>query len=201
MILGLLGEDREGYGVGGGGVVAELEEEAGLWRAWEGEGVADEAFGDGGGVGEGGVGCDGVDEVEAGAGDGAGLGGVRGAVQVSEGGKADEGDQRQPVAGGAVGRYGPHAQGAKGGGAEGFERVEGGEEGVGVLQDEAAGLDGEGGVEGLVGVGDLELAGAREGRDGFEREGELLVGGEVVLICKMDGGVFRLADALAEKRD
>ncbi len=126
-----LGKDGEGYGVGGGGVVAELEIEAGLGGTGESEGVADEAFGDCGGGGEVGVGGDGVDEVEAGAGDGAGLGGVSGAVELFEGGEADEGDERLPVAGGAVGHDGTQAERAEGGGAEGFERVEGGEKGVG----------------------------------------------------------------------
>ena len=44
------------------------------------------------------------------------------------------------------------------------------------------------GVEGLVGVGDLDGGGAREGLAGFEGEGELLVGGEVVLVGEVDGG-------------
>ena len=195
------GEDGEGDGVGGGGVVAELEVEAGFWWAREGEGVADEALGDRGGVGKVGVGGDGIDEVKVRAGDGAGLGGVGGAVQVFERGQADEGGEREPVAGGAVGHDGAQAKRTEGGGAEGFEGIEGGEKSVVVLQDEAAGGDAERGVKALVGVGDFNGAGAREGLAGFEREGELLIDGEVILIGEVDGIWFGLVDALAEQSD
>ena len=74
------------------------------------------------------IGGDGVYEIEAGAGDGAGLGGVGRAVQVCEGWEADESDEGEPVAGGSVGGDGAQAQGAEGGGAEGFEGIKGGEE-------------------------------------------------------------------------
>src|ERR1700733_10600871 len=101
---GGLWEDGKGYDVRGGGVVAQAQEEAGFVGTGERESRADEALGDGRGCGEAGVGGDGVDEVEAGAGDGAGKGRVRGAVEIGEGGEADEGDQGKPVAGRAVGR-------------------------------------------------------------------------------------------------
>jgi len=116
---GGLGKDGEGDGVGCGGVVAEAKVEAGFGGAGQREGVSHEALGDGGGVGEGGVGGDGVDQVEAGARDGAGLSDVRRAVEVFEGGKADEGDEWEPVAGGSVRGNGTQAKGAEGGGAEG----------------------------------------------------------------------------------
>ena len=106
---GLLGEDGQGDGVGGRGVVAELQVEAGFRGAGEREGATDEALGDSDGDGEVGVGRDGVDQVETGAGDGAGLSDVRGAVQVLEGGEADERGEGEPVAGGAVRGYGAEA--------------------------------------------------------------------------------------------
>ena len=40
-----------------------------------------------------------MEQEEVGAGEGAGLGGVGGALELREGGQADEGDQGQPVAG------------------------------------------------------------------------------------------------------
>ena len=101
-----MGEDGQGDGVGGGGVVSELEVEAGFGRAGECEGVANEALGNCGGGGEVGVGGDGVDEIEAGAGDGARLGGVGGTVELFESREADEGDERLPVARSAVGHDG-----------------------------------------------------------------------------------------------
>ena len=71
-------------------------------------------------------------------------------------------------------------EGAEGAGAEELEGVEGGEDGVGVLQDEGAGGDGEGGVErfsGLVGrgfAGDFDLARcAGKALFGLEEEVEL----------------------------
>ena len=198
---GWLGQDGQGYGVGGSGVVAEFQIETGFGWAGESEGVSDETLGDCGGGGEVGVGGDGVNEVETGAGDGAGLCGVSGAVEVFEGGESDEGDQREPVAGGAVGHDGAEAEGAEGGGSKGPEGVEGGEEGVVVLQNEAAGGDAEGGVEALVSVGDLDGCVAGEGLGGFEREGELLVGGKVILVGEVDGVSFGLVDALAEQSD
>jgi hypothetical protein len=91
-------------------------------------------------------------------------------VEVVEAREAYEGDQGEPVSGGAVRGDRAKAERTEGGGAEGRKWVEGGEEGMGVLQDEFAGGDGEGGAEGLVSVRDFELAGARERRDGLERE-------------------------------
>jgi len=92
---------------------------------------------------------------------------------------------------------------AEGGSAEGLEGVKGGEECVWVLQNQAAGRDAERGAETLVGVGDLDCAGAGEGLAGFEGEGELPVGGEVILVGEVDGGGFGLGlvDALAEQSD
>ena len=68
-----------------------------------------------------------------------------------------------------------------------------------VLQDEVAGGDGESGVEGIVGVGYLELAGAWEGVGRLEGEDELLIYGEVILVGELDGAVARLHDGLAEE--
>ena len=126
-------------------------------------GGADETCGDVGGVIERGVGSDGIDEVEAGPGEGAGGAGVCGAVEIGEGGEADEDGQRDPVASGSVRGDGAKTERTEGGGAEGLERVEGAEEGMGVLEDEGSGGDAERGAEGVVGVGDLDLAGAGEG--------------------------------------
>ena len=62
---------------------------------------------------------------------------------------------------------------------------------MGVLQDEGAGGDAEGGVEALVGVGDLD--GRCVGRAvRFKGEGELLVDGKVILVGQVDGGVRRV---------
>jgi hypothetical protein len=101
---------RQGDLVGGVGIIAEADVKGGVgWvrgfgGMWDGEGIADEAFGDGGWGGKGLVGGEGVDEVEVGAFKGAGLlAGVGGAVDVGECGQADEGGEGDPVAGGAVG--------------------------------------------------------------------------------------------------
>ena len=169
--------------------------------AGEGEGVADEAFGDGGWGGEGGVGGDGVDQVEAGAVERCRAGWVRGAVEVFEGGRrtrVTRGSQSPVVPSGETGRRrrGPKAEVPKAlRGSRVARRV------WGFCRTRVAGGDGEGGVEGLVGVGDFDLAGAGEGVGGFEREGELLVDGEIVLVGEMDGGVAGLADVLAEEGD
>ncbi len=97
-------------------------------------------------------------EIEAGAVYGAGLGLVRWAAQAGEDGEADEGDEGDPVAGGAVGRDGTEGgEGPKAEAPKTLRGIEGGEEGVGVLEDEVAGGEIEGGVEAVVGVGDFEF--------------------------------------------
>ncbi len=90
---------------------------------------------------------------------------------------------------------------AEGGGAEGFERVESGEDGVGVLEDKGSGLDAQVGLETFVAVCDLDLGGAKEGCGGLEGEGEKQVGGEIVLIAELDGRVRDVSDALVEQRE
>ena len=88
---GLLGEDGEGDGVGRGGIVAEAEVEAGLGWAGSERVVPTKPSVTVVGVVKLGVGGDGVYEVEAGARDGAGQGGVRGQWRSFEGGEANRG--------------------------------------------------------------------------------------------------------------
>ncbi len=105
---------------------------------------------------------EGVDEVEVGAVKGAGGGQVAAAVEPCESGETDQGDQWQPVAGGAIGSDRTDAERAEGRGAEGLERVERGHDGMRILKDEGAGGNAEDSVEGVVGAGDLDAALAGE---------------------------------------
>ena len=91
---------------------------------------------------------------------------------------------------------------AVGGSAEGLEGVEGGEDGAGILEDEGSGGYGEVGVEGFVGVGDFNFAPwCGGGSGGFEREGYLLAGGEVVFATEVEAGVDGTAHVAAEAGD
>jgi hypothetical protein len=96
----LLGQDR---GVDLGGVVAQLEEEGCGVEVGDGERGGGVAVGDGDRVGEGRIAGDGLQQEEIAAGDDAGLSGVCGALQLRERGQADEGGERQPVAGAGFG--------------------------------------------------------------------------------------------------
>ena len=158
-----------------------------------------EAVGDGDGSCESGIGGDGFEKVELGAREGAKGGRIGWAGNAVEGWEADEGGEGDPVAWDAFGGDGAEAEWAEGGGAEGLEGVEGAEDGVGVLEDEGAGGEGELGAEGLVGVGDLYFGVAREGCGGFEREGQLLADGEVFVASEADGGIGGVTHVAAEK--
>jgi len=186
-----------------------VEEEGVCCGVWDRERVAGETVGDGDGIGEGWVGGDGLDQEEVGAGKGAFLGGVWGALEVYERRQADERGEREPVAGGlfrfgfdgwfaggvvfvssvcrwwwggvfllvgvmavsganGCGEDGAHLQRTEGAGAEGAQGIERGDDGVGVLQEQAAGgSEGEDGAEGSVNGFDLDLAVAGEGCGGF----------------------------------
>lgn len=169
--------------------------------AGDGECGANEALWYGCGVCEVGIGGYGVDQVEAGSGEGAGRLYVGGAVGVGEGGETDEGGKGNPVAGSAVGGYCAEPDGAEGRSAEGLQGIKGAEEGVGVLENETTGGDREGGVKPVVGAGDIDLSVAGKWRCGFEGEGEELVGGQVVLTAQPDSGVRDVANVLAEEGD
>jgi hypothetical protein len=136
--------------VDGVGVVAELEEEcAGGSGVGDGECAPGVAVRYVRGIIKRGRGRDGLDEIEAGAGQSARDGEVSGALQGGEQWEAHECAERKPVAGGIVigGRVGggllvgvlfgredrPEVQGAKGAGTKGPERVKRGDHRVGVL--------------------------------------------------------------------
>ncbi len=70
---------------------------------------------------------------------------------------------------------------------EGLERIEVGYGGVRVLQDEAVVGDGELGVDGVVGGGDLDGFVAGEGVLGLDDEGEGAVEGDVGFVGEGDG--------------
>ena len=166
---------REVYGLDGGGVIAELEVKGGAGGVGDGQGRVDEAFWDWSGVFEVGVGGDGVDEVEALAGEHAGLGLSLGAGELGQSGEADDGGEGLPLAFRSVCGDGPQAEGAEGAWAEEPEGIEGGEDGVGILKDERSllVLEAEAGGERGVCVGDLDLLGAGEVGFGLEEKDEL----------------------------
>jgi len=118
-------DDGEFNDICGGWVVAQAQVEAGFGRLRELERRADEAFGNCRGRSEGGVSSDGVDQVQVFTFQCAGGAGFGGALNVSEVRQANESDEWNPVSSGAIGRNGPEAQGAEGGGAKGVERVQG----------------------------------------------------------------------------
>ena len=70
-----------------------------------------------------------------------------------------------------------------------------------ILQNQRACGYAQHGVQRIVGVGDFDLAVAGEGLGRPKRKGELLVDGQVVLVCEMDGRVVRVLDPLAEQND
>jgi hypothetical protein len=173
--------------IGGCGVVSKAKEEAGFAGAGKRKRGADEALGDLGWIGEIGICGDGVHEVEAASGDGAGLRGFRWAVDVIEGGQADQGDERYPVSGCAIRIDCAQAERAEGGGAEGLERVQDAEQGLVVLEDEGAGGDIEHGMKRVVRIRDLESSRTREWSLRFERERKLLIDGKVIRGCEVNG--------------
>ncbi len=171
----------------------------------DGEGGAGVTIGDGDGVVECGVVGDGLDKKEVGAGEGAGLGGVCGALELAEVGQADESDEGYPIAGRRRGVFfrgelrwifgwgvggprvrldgedGAEAKGTKGAGAKGAQGIEGGDDGAGVLEDEASGgRQGEHRAQCAVDGFDLDFAVAREGVWALEREGQVRGEREVV---------------------
>ena len=167
----------------------------------DGEGGVDEAFWDGGGVGEGLGGGDGVDEVEGLSGEGAGVGRGGGAGELGEGGKAHDGGEGLPLAFSAIRGDGAEAEGAEGAGAEELKWIEGGEDGVAVLHDEAAVFEIEVGGEGAVRVGDLDFFRAREAGLGFEEEEELRAKGDFRRGGELDGRGGSGGDAAGEDGD
>ena len=97
---------------------------------------------------------------------------------------------------------GAEAEGAEGAGAEGPQGIEGGDDGVGVLEDEAAGgREGEHGAEGPVEGLDLDLAVAREGIGALEGEGEQRREGKVIGVGEVDVGVGVGECRLAQQGD
>ena len=171
----------------------------------DGERGAGVAVGDVRGVVERGRGGYGFDEIETGAGEGAGGRGIRRALQRGELREAHEGAKRKPIAGGIVfssgvrGRLfvavlprredGADVEGAEGARAEGAKRIKGGDDGVGILKDEATrGREREDGAKSAVEGLDLDAAGARKRLRGFEREGQRCGEWKVVGAGERDGG-------------
>ena len=110
-----------------------------------------------------------------------------GALDGGDLGRADEGAEADPFAGGAVGLDGADGELAEGGLTEGLERVEVGDGGVFVLQDEAVVRERELGVDGVVGGGDFDGFVAGEGVLGLDDEGEGAVEGDVGFVAEGDG--------------
>ncbi len=108
-------------------------------------------------------------------------------MEAGKGGQADDGGKRKPLAGGAGRVYGAQVKGAEGRGAEGFEGIEGGEDGVGVLQDQGSGGDGERSLKGVIQTGDLNLCGAGKRGTGFEEKEELVAEGQIGAGGDLDG--------------
>ena len=90
---------------------------------------------------------------------------------------------------------GAHAQGTEGAGAEGAQGIEGGDDGVGVLEEQAArGGEGQDGAERSVKGFDLDLTIAGEAVRTLEREREEGREGKIVLIGQVDIRGFGVRD-------
>lgn len=177
--------NRDGHDVGGLRLVPQLEKEAALWWTGNGKRIADKAFRHLHRIGEARVIGDRVDEVKVRSGEGAGGCRIAGAVNVLQGRQTHQIDQGDPVSGGSVGSDGTKPYRAECGGSKSLQRVEGSEDGVRVLQDEAGG-DREAGMEALVRIGDFDLPISGEGRRGVQREGEFLIYRKIVGVGEMD---------------
>ncbi len=138
--------------------------------------------------GEGRIRRDGVNQIEAGAGDDAALRYIGGAVQLRKAWQADKGREREPVAPGAVGSDRAQAQRTERRGAEGLQWIERSQQRVRILQDEIAVRHAEQCMNALIGISDLDLTGARKRFSGLQGKGELLVHGQIILVRKMDRG-------------
>ncbi len=167
------GGGGEGGGVDGGGIVAEFDEEgAGGGGVGDREDGAGEAVGDGVGVGEGGVGADGLQEEEVGADEAAGGCEIGGALEVAEGGEADEGAEGEPIAlaGWVVGCFGRCGEDGKDTGLAGDGDLRAGGGGwliVAALAFGGRGREDGAETEGAEGAGAEGAQGIEAGYDGF----------------------------------